>query len=188
MCNQGVGWDDPLPLELQPRWEAWFRDMENLSKIQIPRCFIPEDLGTIQKIKIHPFTNANGYGQCSYISVVAEQVHCALVMGKARVEPINVVTIPRLELTAAMVSAAVSRFLREELDLKFDQEFFWTDSQVVLGYIKNKARCFHVFVANRVKKITPQIQTNGFTSKQVKIQLTMHLGVSRWQTCVNQAG
>ena len=34
-----------------------------------------------------------------------------------------------------------------------DQEFFWTDSQVVLGYIKNEARRFHVFVANRVQKI-----------------------------------
>lgn len=108
MCNQGVRWDDPLPPELQPRWEARFCDMENLSKIQIPRCFTPEDLGTIQKIEIHPFSdvNNNGYGQCSYISVVAEQVHCALVMGKTRVESINVVTMPCLELTAAMVSAA----------------------------------------------------------------------------------
>ncbi|KAJ8361724.1 hypothetical protein AAFF_G00429540 [Aldrovandia affinis] len=74
-------------------------------------------------------------------------------MGKARVAPINVVTIPRLELTAATVSAAVSKLLREELDLKIDQAFFWTDSQVVLGYIKNEARRFHVFVANRVQKI-----------------------------------
>ena len=30
---------------------------------------------------------------------------------------------------------------------------FWTDSQVVLGYIRNDARCFHVFVANRVQQI-----------------------------------
>ncbi|KAL7865942.1 hypothetical protein SRHO_G00111890 [Serrasalmus rhombeus] len=38
--------------------------------------------------------------------VADEQVHCALVMGKARVAPTNVITIPRLELTAATVSAA----------------------------------------------------------------------------------
>ena len=67
--------------------------------------------------------------------------------------PTRVVSIPRLEFTAATVSAAVSSVLREELELKIDQEFFWTDSQVVLGYIKNDARRFHVFVANRVQKI-----------------------------------
>ena len=67
--------------------------------------------------------------------------------------PTRVVSIPRLKLTAATVSAAVSSVLREELELKIDQEFFLTDSQVVLGYIKNDARRFHVFVANRVQKI-----------------------------------
>lgn len=54
-------------------------------------------------------------------------------MGKARVAPIKVVTIPRLELTAVVVSSAVSRFLKDELELKIDKEYFWTDSQVVLG-------------------------------------------------------
>lgn len=112
-------------------------------------------MGTLQRIELHHFADASssGYGQCSYIRIVAEdKEHCALVMGKARVAPTRVVTIPRLELTAAAVSAGVSNFLRAELELKID-EFFWTDSQVVLGYIKNEARRFHVFVANRVQKI-----------------------------------
>ncbi|XP_057197195.1 uncharacterized protein LOC130558657 [Triplophysa rosa] len=151
MCKRGVGWNDSLPSELMPKWNSWLNDLENLHKIQIPRCFIPENMGIIQKIELHHFSDAskNGYGQCSYIRVVAdERVHCTLVMGKARVAPTKVFSIPRLELTAATVSAAVSKVLREELDLKIDQEFFWTDLQVVLGYIKNEARRFQVFVAN----------------------------------------
>ncbi|XP_015761143.1 PREDICTED: uncharacterized protein LOC107340307 [Acropora digitifera] len=32
-------------------------------------------------------------------------------------------------------------------------EFFWTDSKVVLGYIKNEAKRFHTFVVNRVQEI-----------------------------------
>ena len=43
--------------------------------------------------------------------------------------------------------------IRSELDIKVDQEFFWTDSQVVLGYLNNEARKFHIFVANRVQRI-----------------------------------
>lgn len=58
-----------------------------------------------------------------------------------------------LEISAAAVSAAASNILRQQLELKIDQEFFWTDSQVVLGYIKNGTQCFHVFVANCVQRI-----------------------------------
>lgn len=112
--------------------------------------------------------SSDGYGQCSYIRIVAdEQVHCALVMGKARVAPTKVVTIPCLGLAAATVSAAVSNILREELELNIEQEFFWTDSQEVLGYIKNKAR---------------HCTTDPRQWFYVKNQLTAHLGVSRWQT------
>eukprot|EP00057_Strongylocentrotus_purpuratus_P004676 XP_003729220.2 PREDICTED: uncharacterized protein LOC100890809 [Strongylocentrotus purpuratus] len=74
-------------------------------------------------------------------------------MGKSRVAPIKIVTVPRLELAAAVLSVRMSSFLRTELGLKFDREVFWTDSRVVLGYIKNESRCFHVFVANRVRQI-----------------------------------
>lgn len=149
-------WDEPLPKELQPQWKDWLNDLENLQKLHIPRCFAPENQGKIQRIELHHFSDASssGYGQCSYIRVVSEdKVHCSLVISKARVAPTKVVIIQRLELTAAVVSTAVSGMLKEELELKIDQEYFWTDSKVVLGYIANEARRFHVVVANRVQRI-----------------------------------
>ncbi|XP_051803238.1 uncharacterized protein LOC127533647 [Acanthochromis polyacanthus] len=172
MCQKGIGWDEQLPTELKPRWQSWLNDLENLQKLQIPRCFTPENLGKVQRMELHHFSDASshGYGQCSYIRVVTEdKVHCSLVIGKARVAPTKVVTIPRLELTAAVVSSAVSSVLKEELELKIDQEYFWTDSQVVLGYINNDARRFHVFVANRVQRIketTDPTQWNYVDSDQ----------------------
>lgn len=75
-------------------------------------------------------------------------VHCSLVMAKARVAPTKITTIPRLELTAAVVQT--SDFLRKELEIDNLHEYFWTDSKVVHGYINNNARRFHVFVANRI--------------------------------------
>lgn len=102
------------------------------------------------------------YGQCSYLRHVNEagDVHCTLIMGKSRVAPIKVMTIPRLELTAAVVSVAASNTLKEELGLADIDEYFWTDSKVVLGYVNNEARRFHTFVSNRIQKIhlstTPQ--------------------------------
>ena len=78
-------------------------------------------------------------------------VHCSLVIAKSRVAPTKVMTIPRLELTAAMLSTKISRFLRKQLNLEY-KEFFWTDSKVVLGFIANESRKFHTFVANRVSE------------------------------------
>ncbi|XP_056597979.1 uncharacterized protein LOC130433119 [Triplophysa dalaica] len=156
MCRKGIEWDEPLPEELKPRWESWLNDLKNLQGLQIPRCITSGKMETTQRIELHHFSDASsqGYGQCSYIRLLSEdKVHCSLVIGKARVAPTKVVTIPRLELSAAVVSSAVSSMLREELELKIDQEYFWTDSKVVLGYINNEARRFHVFVANRVQRI-----------------------------------
>ena len=74
-------------------------------------------------------------------------------MGKSRVAPLKAVTIPRLELTAAVSSVRISQQLQRELECTIDQEYFWTDSKVVLGYVANESRQFDVFVANRVQEI-----------------------------------
>ena len=47
-------------------------------------------------------------------------------------------TIPRLELCAAVVAVELSELLTEELDMKIDRPTFYIDSKVVLGYINNK--------------------------------------------------
>ena len=66
------------------------------------------------------------------------------------------VTIPRLELTAATVSVRVASMLKEELDYEELQDLYWTDSNVVLGFINNESQRFHVYVANRVQFICDQ--------------------------------
>ena len=59
-----------------------------------------------------------------------------------------------------MVSVRVSEQLRRELSLGEIEETFWTDSQVVLGYIANESRKFHIFVANRVQEIQEKTSVN----------------------------
>ena len=72
---------------------------------------------------------------------------------KALVTPLKSVTVPRPELTAAVLSVRVSEQLKRELDIEITGEVIWTDSRVVLGYIANNVRRFHVFVANHVQEI-----------------------------------
>lgn len=173
-CKQGMGWDEPLPSELKPVWDGLKNDLVNLGKISIPRCYVPKDFGQIVKTELHHFSDAcsYGYGQCSYLRQVNKDgdVHCALVTAKTRVAPIKVTTIPRLELAAAVVSITVSNILKNELGLSQADEYFWTDSKVVLGYISNEARRFHTFVSNRVQKnqaqqFSPAMEICPFRSK-----------------------
>ena len=75
------------------------------------------------------------------------------VVPLARVAPLKLVSIPRLELTAAVISVNVVQELSREIDLDVDAIVYYSDSTVVLGYIQNEARRFHVYVGNRVQTI-----------------------------------
>ncbi|XP_060723378.1 uncharacterized protein LOC132844190 [Tachysurus vachellii] len=157
MCRDKSDWDEPLSKELKPRWESWLLDLKNLAHVKIDRCYLPADFQEVQRYELHHFSDASvtGYGVCTYLRSISKlgQIHCSLVIAKSRVSPTKVTTVPRLELSAAVVAVRVSDMLKGELELKNVQEFFWTDSQVVLGYINNEARRFHVFVANRIQRI-----------------------------------
>lgn len=67
--------------------------------------------------------------------------------------PLKQVTIPRLELTAAVLAVRVDTMFRTELQFPLEKSGFWTDSTSVLKYIRNEDKIFQTFVANRVSTI-----------------------------------
>jgi hypothetical protein len=81
---------------------------------------------------------------------IKNEVHVSFLMVKSQVAPIKTMSIPCLELTAAV---NVTTMLKNELNYDNLQTVFYTDSEVVLGYINNEARCFHSYVGNRVQHI-----------------------------------
>ena len=175
LCRNNCGWDDPVPNEIQTRWLKWTSELEELQNFATLRCYKPVDFGKIAKAEIHHFSDASfkGYGQCSYLRLVNEdgQIHCSFVIGKARVTPLKSVTVPRLELTAAVLSVRISEQLKRELDIGITDEVFWTDSRVVLGYIANSVRRFHVFVANRVQEIQDKSSVRQWKYVDTKFNL-----------------
>ncbi len=123
----------------------------------MPRCQKPNEFGKPQSFQLHHFADASklGYGTVSYIRMTNEQgnIHVSFMIGKARVAPLKQMTIPRLELAAAVVSVKMDKMLRSELQLPLNDSLFWTDSQAVLKYIANDKARFYTYVANRVSFI-----------------------------------
>ena len=157
LCQEGLHWDKQVSEEYVKKWEAWKRELYDLEKLSLGMCIKPSNFCKIVNISLHNFSDTPeiGYGQCSYLRVVDENenIHCSLIMGKARVAPKTFVSIPRLELVAAVLSVKISNMIKKELQLQELDEYFWTDSRVVLGYIANDTRAFKTFVAKRVHMI-----------------------------------
>ncbi|XP_070180041.1 uncharacterized protein [Littorina saxatilis] len=156
-CRKTSEWDEELDEVLEGLWKSWMDELPGLRQVSIPRNFVPSTLGTLTQVQLHHFSDAStrGYGQCSYLRLKDEndRVHCSLVMAKGRVAPLKQVTVPRLELQAATLSAKMSSFLEKELKYEKLEHVFWTDSTIVLAYLANQQKRFHVFVANRISQI-----------------------------------
>ena len=99
-------------------------------------------------VELHHFADASSeaYGTASYIRMVDAQgnIHVSFVFGKSRLVPLKSVTIPRLELMAAVIAVNVDSMLRRELTVSILQSYFWTDSTRVLAYIRNVNSRFSV--------------------------------------------
>jgi len=63
-------------------------------------------------------------------------------LGKSRLAPIRQMTIPRLELSAAVIAVRMDRMLSRELSLEIQDSVFWTDSMIVLQYIYSCSKRF----------------------------------------------
>ena len=154
LCQEKIGWDDPIPEKERKQWEQWISGLQDMKKISVPRCVQP--FPPVQ-VELHHFSDASevAYGVVSYLRVIAKdgRIECTLVMAKSRLAPLKRLTLPRLELQAATLAARQNALLRKELSLDLGPPTYWTDSTIVLQYISNTTARYHTFVANRVAEI-----------------------------------
>ncbi|KAI2646060.1 Transposon Tf2-9 polyprotein [Labeo rohita] len=194
LCRVNCGWDDKIPDGLIKNWEKWLDGLNKLNNLSIHRCFKPSNYGKIQTAQLHHFSDASeeGYGIASYLRFtnITGAVHVAFVLGKARVAPLKPVTIPRLELAAAVLAAQIDRMIKREIEIPCMESVFWTDSTSVLKYIFNDTTRFKTYVANRVRKIRDLSEksqwryVNGFLNPADAasrgLSIDSFLGSDRW--------
>lgn len=155
--SQGTtGWDGELPQEYMNLWSEWINSLESLKDIKIPRCYTSQ-LSKATNTEIHIFSDASekAIGAVAYLKTrfSDNSVSIGFLIGKAKLAPTKGHSLPRLELCAAVMAIEIHEIIRESLDIKPDSVKFYTDSQVVLGYINNTTRRFYMYVSNRVDQI-----------------------------------
>ena len=107
-----------------------------LSSVALAICLKAIDFDRVQNAELQHFADApqTAYGTVSYTKLVNEnsRTHCSFFAGKSRVAHVKQMTIPRLELSAALLAVRMNQTLQEEFQTKVDKTVIWSDSTAVL--------------------------------------------------------
>lgn len=108
-------------------------------------------------MELHAFSDASmaAYASAVYARVVTPSglVQCNLIVAKTKVAPIKATTIPRLELSGAVLSVKLINQLRRVYGDWISAVKYWCDSTIVLAWIGKSTHTLQTFVANRVALI-----------------------------------
>ena len=154
---QPENWDEPLPQDWKPTWEAWCQTLQALATLRVPHCYTTIPSNAVSRRELHTFCDASNeaIGVVSYLRTIQDNgnFQISFVLGKAKLAPTHATTVPRLELCAAVLGVEMVELIIDELDIKPEVITYYSDSRVVLGYIANETRRFYVYVSNRVERI-----------------------------------
>lgn len=149
-----VEWDERLSKEVCAKWKDFWQELNNINKIKIPRWI---KTGGCKRIEVHGFSDASSYayGACLYLrSETADgEVSVRLICAKSRVAPLKTTSIPRLELCAAVLLTRLAKNIIAALRINITQQYWWSDSLVVLAWIAAESSRWKTYVANRVSEI-----------------------------------
>ncbi|XP_011684943.1 PREDICTED: uncharacterized protein LOC105448195 [Wasmannia auropunctata] len=160
-----LGWDDALSKTAMKRWNKFHDELPGIEAISVPRWF--GGSLTSDSIELHGFSDASteALAACVYLKVRDEhgQIHVTLVAAKTRVAPLKPTTVPRLELSAAVLLARLIVRIRDVLELQSAPLFLWSDSTVALTWIAGPPSRWKDFVRNRVALIQELVPSATWT-------------------------
>ena len=148
LWKRNTDWDELIPLDILTRWNIWKQSIQNLNHVKIERWF---KYSSTNPVELHRFADASekANGAVAYIKTINNgNVNCNFVLAKSRLTPINKpsLTIPRLELEAALIAARLVKIIVQEIKITVSNISLWSDSTTVLKYIKNGETQFEKYV------------------------------------------
>ena len=149
-------WDETVPTDVLTRWHRWTEEIPLLEEVTVRRSHLTQPQSNYRSVQLHAFADASkdGYGAVIYIPAETDVgVSVTFALAKARVAPIHQLSIPKLELQAALMAARLVSFYRRETTLLIDGVVLWSDASTVLRWLRSSHRRYITFVANRISEI-----------------------------------
>lgn len=146
-------WDESLPKEETDWWKNFRSELVQLKNVTVSRCVRPS---CNENYQLHCFCDASSkaYGCCVFVVGPNDRgrIECRLLIAKSRVAPLRGLSIPRLELCAAVLGSELVHNLLATTNFS-SPVTFWSDSTVVLQWIQSPPNVWKVFVSNRIAEI-----------------------------------
>lgn len=160
--KSGVEWDEELKNKEFEDWKNWWKLAKSIENLRIPRAYRTQIISPVN-IQLHIFMDASerAFSAVAYWRFEnASEIEIALIGSKTKVAPLKLLSIPRLELQAAVLAKRFAETIQKEHSIKPDQRFFWCDSKTVHCWINSRERNFKQFVAFRIGEILDGTETN----------------------------
>ena len=152
--KNGQHWDNSVEPNEEEEFLKWKAQLPEVAETSIDRRYFST---AKDKWELHVFADASEDTMCAVAYLRSKpkeySAELAFVIGKRRVAPMRHLSIPRLELQAAVMAVRLKEQIVKEQESKIQSCNFWTDSTTVLQWIHSSHRKQQVFVANRVAEI-----------------------------------
>lgn len=157
----GIGWDEQISEkdddDIYDRWLNWIKYLPEIERIRIKRQYSDKISSTnSSRIELHIFVDAGepAYATVAYFRIEDRYgVECCFIGGRTKVAPLKPLSIPRMELQAAVLGARFRNSTLKNHTLSVSRTVLWSDSSTVLSWLKSDLRKYNQYVGARVSEI-----------------------------------
>ena len=155
-----LDWDDPIPEIEREKWVIFFTELYDIQRVKFKRSTKPPQTKGRPVLVIFSDASEAAFGACAYIRWEKEDgtYESRLLLAKSRLAPLKKITIVRLELNGALLSARLREFITKQCNLEFRRTYLLVDSEIVRAMIQKDSYGYHTFASVRVGEI--QEKTN----------------------------
>lgn len=162
---QGITWDETVSETTAEQWASLRDSFKILPEMKLERWMYVTE-ANMKDATIHGFCDAStkAYAAVAYLRVPCEtgEIKTSLIAARTRVAPIKPMSLPRLELSGAVLLSRLLKQIKEALRMPSSQIYAWTDSTIVLSWLFGDPARWNTFVRNRVVEVLDNIGNHNW--------------------------
>ena len=148
-----TSWDEPiLECSYTQKFRLWMQQITDIKDLSLKRSWVTQP--GMNTRTFHVFVDASEYAYGIVVYVVSAndegKKETALVYAKSKLNPIKPLTVPVLELTAAVKGFRMAEFTAEAFGVELAEFRFWSDSKCVHDWLHTPAHTLPRGTRNKV--------------------------------------